>query len=273
MTSTHNPDSVSGILTITTDFGYRDAYVPVMKGVIARIDPQIRTIDVTHEIAPQDVMEAAYVLRRVVPYYPAGTVHLVVVDPGVGSDRRCVALRKGDHRFVGPDNGIFSLLLDDGSPDELVQLDRAQYWRTNSPSRTFHGRDIFAPVAAHLASGRSIRDVGSPVEALERLHWALPINDEQGIQGWVVHVDHFGNCITNISRQSFEENRRGRTMKCFVGNGILRDVATTYGDVAAGEPLVLFDSADYLEVAVNSGNASRLFDIQRGAAVNVIFLD
>lgn len=244
-----------------------------MKGVIARIDPDVRIVDVTHEIAPQDVMEAAYVLRGVVPHYPGGTVHLVVVDPGVGSKRRCVALRKGDQRFVGPDNGIFSLLLDGEAPDELVELDRAQFWRTNSPSRTFHGRDIFAPVAAHLASGRTIRDVGGPIDALERLHWALPINDDQGIQGWVVHIDHFGNCITNISRKAFEANRRGRDMKCFVGNGILRDVATTYGDVAVGEPLVLFDSADYLEIAVNSGNASRLFDIQRGAAVNVIFLD
>ncbi len=258
---------------MTTDFGCRDAYVPVMKGVIAAIDPHVRVVDVTHDVAPQDVMDAAYVLRRTVPYYPPGTVHLVVVDPGVGSSRRCVALRKGDQRFVGPDNGVFSLLLDGEKPDELVELDRAQYWRTNSPSRTFHGRDIFAPVAAHLASGRTIRDVGTSIESLERLHWALPIHDEQGIQGWVVHIDHFGNCVTNITRQAFEQNRRGRDMKCFVGNGILRDVATTFGDVAAGEPLVLFDSSDYLEVAVNSGNASQLFDIQRGAAVNVIFLD
>jgi len=258
---------------MTTDFGYRDAYVPVMKGVIAGIDPDVRVIDVTHGISPQDVMEAAYVLRVAVRHYPPGTVHLVVVDPGVGTKRRCVALRKGDQRFVGPDNGLFSLLLDGNVPDELVELDRAQFWRTNSPSRTFHGRDIFAPVAAHLASGRSLRDVGTPIDQLERLHWALPIHDEQGIQGWVVHVDHFGNCITNIPRKAFEANRRGRNMKCFVGNGILRDVVTTYGDVAAGEPLVLFDSADFLEVAVNSGNASRLFDIRRGAAVNVIFLD
>jgi S-adenosylmethionine hydrolase len=254
---------VSGILTMTTDFGFRDAYVPVMKGVIASIDPGVRVIDVTHDIAPQDVMEAAYVLRLAVPHYPPGTVHLVVVDPGVGTKRRCVALRKGDQKFVGPDNGIFSLLLNGETPDELVELDRAQYWRTNSPSRTFHGRDIFAPVSAHLASGRAIRDVGTSIDALDRLQWALPIHDEQGIQGWVVHIDHFGNCITNISRQAFEQNRRGRTMKCFVGNGILRDVVTTYGDVAAGEPLVLFGSSDYLEVAVNSGNASQLFDIQR----------
>ncbi len=264
---------MSGILTITTDFGYRDSYVPVMKGVIARIAPDVRVVDVTHDITPQDVMEAAYVLRGVVPHFPSQTVHLVVVDPGVGSKRRCVAVRKKDQRFVGPDNGIFSLLLDGEAPDELVELDRAQFWRTNSPSRTFHGRDIFAPVAAHLATGRAIRDVGSPVEALERLQWALPIHDEQGIQGWVVHIDHFGNCITNISRQTFEVSRRGRDMKCFVGNGILRDVATTYGDVAIGEPLVLFDSSDHLEIAVNSGNAAQLFDIQRGAAVNVIFLD
>lgn len=264
---------MSGILTLTTDFGIRDSYVPVMKAAVARIDPSIHIIDVTHEIAPHDVMEAAYVLRSSVPYFPPGTVHLVVVDPGVGTDRRCVALRSGDQRFVGPDNGIFSLVLDGRRPDELVELDRSQFWRTNSPSRTFHGRDIFAPVAAHLASGRSIRDVGTPIEALERLHWALPITDEQGIQGWVLHVDHFGNCVTNISRKAFEECRRGRNMKCFVGNCILREVSTTYGEVTSGEPLILFNSGDYLEVSVSSGNASQLLDIQRGTPVNVIFMD
>ncbi|MDX1429827.1 MAG: SAM-dependent chlorinase/fluorinase, partial [Rhodothermales bacterium] len=127
---------------MTTDFGTRDAYVPVMKAAIMRIDPAIQIVDITHQVAPQDVMEAAYILRSSVAYFPSGTVHLVVVDPGVGTDRRGVAVRQGEHRFVGPDNGIFSLLLNGEPPDELVQLDRSQYWRTSSPSRTFHGRDV-----------------------------------------------------------------------------------------------------------------------------------
>jgi len=203
-----------------------------MKAAIMRIDPTIQIIDITHEITAQDVMEAAYVLRSSVQYFPAGTVHLVVVDPGVGTDRKGVAIRSGVHRFVGPDNGVFSLVLDGQPPDELVELDRSQFWRTNSPSRTFHGRDIFAPVAAHLACGRTIRDVGTPIGHLQRLHWALPITDEQGIQGWVQHIDRFGNCITNITRKAFEESRRGRNMKCFVGNGILREVANTWRSVS-----------------------------------------
>jgi len=264
---------VAKIVTLTTDFGVRDAYVASMKGTMARIDPDIRFIDITNEIGPQDVMGAAFVLRTTLPHFPAGTVHLVVVDPGVGTDRRAVALRHGEQRFVGPDNGLFSLVLDGQTPDELVELNKTQYWRTTAPSRTFQGRDVFAPVAAHLASGRSLRDVGTPVDELHRLQWALPISDDQGIQGWVVHVDHYGNCITNIHRDNFESSRRGRSLKCFAGNGILFDVYNTYGDVAPGEPLVLFDSSDLLEVAVNAGNASELFDIRKGDTVNLIFVD
>ena len=146
------------ILTLTTDFGTRDAYVAAMKGVILRRCPDVRLVDVTHEVAPQEVLEAAFVLREAAPYYPAGTVHLAVVDPGVGTARRAVALRHGGHLFVGPDNGLFALLLDGACPDELVALDRPAFWRTSEPSATFHGRDVFAPVAAHLAAGRPLAE-------------------------------------------------------------------------------------------------------------------
>lgn len=261
------------ILTLTTDFGTRDAYVASLKGVILGLAPEVSLVDISHAIDPHDVMEAAFVLRNAVEFFPAGSIHLAVVDPGVGSDRRPVALRAGDRWFVGPDNGLFSLVLNGRGPDELVALDRPAYWRTPSPSPTFHGRDLFAPIAAHLALGVPLGHLGSALSALKPLHWALPIDDQQGIQGWVVHVDRFGNCITNVARTLFDERRRNRAVKCYVGSTILTGVARTYADTPAGEPLLLFDSSDRLEIAVNSGNAAELLGIRKGASVNLVFLD
>lgn len=264
---------MSPLLTLTTDFGLRDAYVAAMKGTILAINPEAHLIDISHEITPHDVMEAAFVLGQAVPYFPPGTVHLVVVDPGVGTARRPVALRHDDQFFVGPDNGLFALLLANDAPDELVVLDQPAFWRVPDQCETFHGRDVFAPVAAHLAAGRALREVGAPIEALHPLLWALPIDDHQGVRGWIVHVDHFGNCITNIPRASFETLRDGRALKCYVGNAILNEVHPTYGAIETGEPLLLFGSSDFLEIAVNAGNAAHLLDIRKGTPVNVVFLE
>lgn len=264
---------MSRIITLTTDFGTKDAYVGAMKGVILDINPDARLVDISHDIAPQDVMEAAYVLRDAVFYYPSDTVHLVVVDPGVGTSRHPVAIRAGGYLFVGPDNGIFPLLLDGEDPHTCVVLDRQEYWRSDKISTSFHGRDIFAPAAAHLSRGISLCDLGRPLEKLTPLHWALPMSDDQGIQGWVVHVDHFGNCVTNISREMLDEKRAGRPIKCFVGNAILDGISRTYSEVDTGEPLMHINSGNFLEVAVRSGNASELLGIRKGDPVNILFRD
>lgn len=273
----------SRLITLTTDFGTRDAYVAAMKGTMLDICPEARFVDITHEISPQDVMEAAFVLRQAVPYFPSDAVHLVVVDPGVGTERRPVAVRHGAHHYVGPDNGVFPLVLDTSTPTRSVVLDRKSIWRTTTPSTTFHGRDIFAPAAAHVAAGRALSEVGSPIDELKPLRWAEPLADEEGLQGWVVHIDHFGNCITNISRKALmrstpEGARDGDTpadiaFKCFVGGESFTEIHPTYGDVAEGEPLLLFGSSDFLEVSVNAGNAAELLDIRKGASVNLVFND
>lgn len=248
----------------------RDAYVAAMKGTIAGMLPDCRLIDITHEIAPQDIMEAAFVIRQAAPFFPPGTIHLAVVDPGVGTSRRAVAVRDGDQTFVGPDNGLLSLIVG-AEPDYVVALDRPKYWRTDAPSATFHGRDIFAPVAAHLAAGVPLDEVGTVVESLAPMHWALPIVDQQGFQGWVVHIDRYGNCITNVPNEPFEELRRNRGMKCITGALILREISSTYAAVEAGEPLLLVNSAGLLEIAVNGGSAAELFGIRKGASVNIVF--
>ncbi len=261
------------IITLTTDFGLDDAYVAIMKGVILRISPAARLIDITHNVSPQDIMEAAFVLKNAIPYFPPDTIHLTVVDPGVGTARKSVALRKNDQWFVGPDNGLFSLLLNGESPDEAVELDNPAYWQTNAPAKTFHGRDIFAPVAAYLSLEKPLSALGTPLDTLARLQWALPIADGQGVRGWVVHVDRFGNCITNISRDLIDEQRNGKPVKCYVGTSILDRIDTTYAEKPAGEPLMLFDSNELLEIAVNTGNAAELLNIRKGSAVNLVFMD
>jgi len=283
------------MITLTTDFGTSDGYVAAMKGVMLSIHPEARLVDVTHEIEPQDVMEAAFVLRTTVPYFPAETVHLVVVDPGVGTDRRAVAVRSGDHWFVGPDNGVFPLVLDDQEPDAIYELDEPDAWRAETPSTTFHGRDIFAPVAAHLNAGRSPETIGSPAENLQPLRWAMPITDSHSVQGYVAHVDRFGNCITNIRRKTLlrtgidpdeenpnEEKPNARAapdvalsdlpaLKAYVGNAVIRDLDRTYGAVAEGDPLLLFGSSGFLEVAVNAGSAAELLNIRKGDSIKVVF--
>ena len=281
--SPSSPESDAPVITITTDFGTEDAYVPSMKGTMLSICPQAQLVDVTHDISPQDVMEAAFVLRSTCPYFPEGAVHLVVVDPGVGTDRRAVALRAENQWFVGPDNGVFPLVLDQEPPNAMVELDDPAFWRSASPSTTFHGRDIFAPAAAHLAAGRSVEEIGSSIDTLEPLRWARPSTAPNTVQGWVVHVDHFGNCITNIQRSTLAEAADVDAsessldavppLECYAGNTVLQELRPTYGAVPEGDPLMLFGSTGHLEIAANGGNAAELLDIRKGDSVKLVLDD
>lgn len=255
-------------ITLTTDFGNSEGYVGAMKGMMLGINSDLLLVDITHEVKAFDVAAAAFVLRQVIQYFSAGTVHLVVVDPGVGSSRRAVALRHNDQYFVGPDNGLFTLLLETDAPDQMIELETPN---DSTLSATFHGRDLFAPAAARLASGTPLEELGTSFAKLKHLQWALPIDDEEGIRGWIVYIDHFGNCITNISRALFEKRRTGRKTKGYAGSGIIRGIHNTYSDVPVSEPLMLFGSSDLLEIAVNQGSAADLLYIQRGTPVNVVF--
>jgi S-adenosylmethionine hydrolase len=272
------------IVTLTTDFGLADGYVAAMKGAILRIAPQATLVDVSHQVGPQDVMGAAFVLAQALPHFPDGAVHLVVVDPGVGTDRRAIAAHvgrpgpagtAGAYTFVGPDNGVLALLLADpdagGGVSTAVQLDRPEAWGRPAPSATFHGRDVFGPVAARIALGAALTDVGTPVAETTRLHWPLPITDDDGIDGMVLHVDRYGNCLTNVSREAVERLAGGRAVKCYVGSAVVRGIGRTYGAVPAGEPVALYGSGGHLEIAVNGGDAARLLSVERGATVNLLF--
>lgn len=258
----------SSIITLTSDFGLQDHYVGVMKAVMLDIAPDVRFVDVSHQIPPQDIMAGAWVVRNSAMLFPSGTVHLVVVDPGVGTDRRPVALKIKDQFFVGPDNGIFSLIADEYNY-EAVQLTNKNYWRKKI-SNTFHGRDIFAPVAAHLAAGASFSDLGEPLKELVTYRWAVPISDKDGIQGWVVHIDRYGNLISNISESLILEAGDPSQLKVYVGNTILEGIVSTFASVTDGEPAAYIGSSGMLEIGINKGNAREMLGVEKGAQLSLI---
>ncbi len=257
------------IITLTTDFGYSSGYVGAMKGVILAIAPRARLVDITHSIPAFNVTEAAFVLRQAIPQFPAGTTHLVVVDPGVGSKQQPVAVSWNGYHLVGPDNGLFALLTGSNQPGAMVVLDRPSTYRADPPSATFHGRDIFAPAAALLATGQPLQSLGSPIGQLLAVPQQLPIVDHQGIHGHIVHIDRFGNCITNIPRSLLVKHFASPKVTCNVGDTNIRDLSRTYSDVPRNEPLLLFSSSDRLEVAVNQGSAAQQLGIKRRMPVSI----
>lgn len=259
----------SPIITLTTDFGTQDFYVSAMKAVILGISREARLIDVSHDVPPQDIMAGAWITRNSAFLYPAGTIHLVVVDPGVGTTRRPVAVRIRDQLFVGPDNGIFSLIADQ-EPYEAFQLTNTSFW-SNERSNTFHGRDIFAPIAAHLSKGVELEELGVPLDELVSYRWAMPVADSEGIQGWVMHIDRYGNLITNITREMLEAFPVSSGIKIYVGNTILKKLVRTYADVEPGMPAALVGSSGHLEVSINHGNAEQMLSGQKGMPISVLF--
>ncbi len=253
------------LITLTTDFGVVDSYVAVMKGVIFTIAPDARIVDITHQIAPQNVREAAYVLSSAVPYFPPGTVHVVVVDPGVGSARRPIAIQTNSACFVGPDNGVFTSALAAAEQATVVHLQNRAYWRT-AISHTFHGRDIFAPVAAHLAAGVPLDALGPPIDDSLLLDLAQPVRLAGGkLRGEIVHVDRFGNLISNIPGSWLA----GNDWMIRVAGYTLDGVRSSYAGVAPGQLVALVSSGDTLEVAVCNGNAARMLTVATGEPINV----
>jgi S-adenosyl-L-methionine hydrolase (adenosine-forming) len=256
------------IITLTTDFGYKDHYVAAMKAVILGINPDARIIDISHGVPPQDIMAGAWVLRNSAYLFPEGTIHVAVIDPGVGSDRRPVLVCMNGHLFVGPDNGQFSLI-DGAETADVYELTNRSLWR-DPQSNTFHGRDIFSPVAAHISLGIPPAEAGELSSGLLTYRWARAISDEKGIQGWVVHIDAYGNLITNIPGDLIHADYRDN-IKIYVGTFILNRVSRTFTDVSPGEPAIITGSTGMLEVIINKGNAEEMLSVQKGAPVSVIY--
>lgn len=258
-----SPVKPAPLVALTTDFGTEDPYVGVMKGVLLGICPHARLVDVTHGIPPQDVVAGRLALEAAVPYFPAGTIHLAVVDPGVGTGRAAIAVRTPRAVFVGPDNGLFSFLAE----ADLLEVRRIENrdYVLHPVSRTFHGRDVFAPAAAHLAAGVALSRLGTPVSAPNRLPLPTARTVEGGaVVGEVLTFDHFGNAVTSVRSADLPPDAcrvvvAGRTCP----------LVSTYAAVADGEPLGLVGSTGRLEVSVRGGSARRELGLRRGTAVRV----
>ncbi len=257
-------------ITLLTDFGTRDQYVAVMKGVILQITPDVEVIDVTHHIDPHDVTRAAFVLRQVWNWYPPGTVHLAVVDPGVGSERRIIAGRYSGQYVVCPDNGLISMVHHDLRVEAVHVVENRNYMLAGV-SGTFHGRDIMAPVAAHLAGGLPIRNLGPPTDRVEVLQLATPRPlPGAGLAGEVLCADRFGNLITNIPRKALVQvYRQHSDAQVYLDGRCIGPIRSAYYEVPVGEPAALIGSTDYLEVAVNCASAAEKLSAKRGTKVEV----
>jgi S-adenosylmethionine hydrolase len=253
------------VITLLTDFGWADPYVGMMKGVIAGICPEANVIDVTHDVPPQDIRSGAFFLSRSFRYFPAGTIHVAVVDPGVGTARKPLALRAEGHFFIGPDNGILSLA---APRPRAVTLTRASYFRAEI-SHTFHGRDVFSPVAAHLAAGVALASLGRPQKRIVRLKGMEPRRTARGLRAAVVSVDRFGNLITNLDGASWKSMRRPRLV---AGSFAATKLSPSYGAARRGELALILGGYGLLEIAARDASASKMLGLQAGALVELLEL-
>jgi len=259
------------LIGLLSDFGLRDHYVGTMKAVAAGVCPDLAFIDITHDVPPHDVLDAALQLSFSVPYFPPGSIFLVVVDPGVGGGRRGVAAECGEHRFVAPDNGVLTAVFDEHPPRRLVELSERKYFRP-TVSRTFEGRDRFAPAAGWLARGVDLGALGRPVDDPIRI--AIPVAEatDDGIRGAVLRIDRFGNAVTNIDRRRFERLADGRRVHIQAGGVEIGRLVATYGDIDGDEVCALFGSADRVELAAQSASAAERLGLKVGDPV-VVALD
>ncbi len=255
------------IVTLLSDFGTQDTYVGVMKGVIKTIAPEADLVDLTHEIPPQDIAAGAFALHTACRHFPAGTIHLAVVDPGVGSTRFPIAAQIGEYVYVCPDNGLLSYILAEDAVKQAVTLTQTRFHRPIL-SRTFHGRDIFAPVAAHLSRGVPLDALGAPLDALTTFALSHPHVSHDKIVCHVIHSDVYGNVLTDLTEDIYEMwNVSGSHIH--VGGRHIDGPLPSYSGVPPGMPLALFSSAGHLELAVRGGSARAMFALRVGDTVEI----
>lgn len=258
------------IVTLLTDFGTQDGYVASMKAVLLSMAPAVRVVDITHEIRLNDILGASFVLNQVVDYFPAGTIHVAVVDPGVGTDRRILAARYSGQTVIAPDNGLVTLVDQRLGLEAIVSVRNERYFLTSRVGRTFDGRDIMIPVAAALATGTRLNQLGPPPDTYKLLDLPAPRVEDSTIIGHIVHIDRFGNCVTNIRRQMIEQVVHSTARaEIFIGPRSIGPLRGAFAHVSEGEPLALLDSIDMLEIAVNCGRASDLLHLRVGDEIQV----
>lgn len=257
----------SPVISLLTDFGQSDGYVGTMKGVILGISPSTRIVDLCENLRPQDIFGAAFVLLSSYKYFPKGTVHLTVVDPGVGSDRKIICLKTKNHIFLAPDNGVLSFITAQEKPEIIVEVTNKKLFLPDV-SHTFHGRDIFAPVAAHIVNGVKIEDLGNKIEKINKIDFPWPIlSPDKILTAEAIHMDSFGNIITNIDHITFNKIEKilpkGKT-SITIADKKIENISKSYADNKEGELLAIFGSSGFLEIAINSGNAQKTLNFKIG---------
>jgi S-adenosylmethionine hydrolase len=256
------------VIALLSDFGTRDHYAGTMKGVMLGICPEATLVDVSHDVAPHDVLEGALQLAAAYKYFPAGTVFLAVVDPGVGSARRGLAAEAGDYRFVAPDNGVLTVVFRDTPPRRIVELSERRYARP-TVTRTFEGRDRFAPAAAWIAKGTQLSALGRAVTDYQRVEIPAVETSADSLRGLVLHVDRFGNLVTNIDRRSFEAFAKQGPIRILAAGRSVDRLVSTYAEITPGEVCALFGSSDHLELAANAVSAAATMELNRHAVVEI----
>lgn len=266
-------------ISLITDFGFRDNFVGVIKAVILKINPDVNIVDISHGVKPQDIQEAAFLLKSSFRYFPYQTVHLVVVDPGVGSDRKKILLKTKNYFFIGPDNGVFAPALADEPPLEIIEITNQRYF-LKPTSSTFHGRDIFAPVAAYLTrildkkrvlhGQGKISNFGKRVKSLKDLRLPEARVKSLNLTGEIIYIDHFGNLVSNIDKDTLDNFIKNKKYKICIKNKTINKLSHGYSEGSHLQPFALVDSFNYLEIAINGGSASNYLGVDKGTKINII---
>ena len=256
-------------ITLATDFGSDDPYVGIMKGVILKINPRAVIVDLTHALSNKRLLETAFILQTAYPYFPKGTIHVAVVDPGVGGNRRLIGIQGKDRLWIGPDNGIFSLVVKENPGASLFSLSNLKYFLKNI-SATFHGRDILAPVAAHLSLGVSLKDMGEAISDSVLLPIPETVITKDKITGQVLWADHFGNLITNIRPEWLHPFFSSPSLKIKIGNKTISEIHQTYSQGKTGRLLALIGSSGYLEIASNQASAAKILGFRPDKIMAVV---
>ena len=257
------------LITLLTDFKAKDGYIGIMKGVILYINPGCRIIDLAHEIPSRGILEAAFILGHSYQYFPKGSIHVVVVDPGVGSERRPIVMEADEHFFLGTDNGVFSFIHQKSKSFRVFELSRCEYFLPEV-SDTFHGRDIFAPAAAHLSRGIPLQSLGNEITDFVRIDIPEPRIGKKEMGGEIIYIDGFGNLVTNLSKKLINDFTRGNIFHIIIGDKRLNRISRCYSEVPEGELIGIFGSAGYLEISVNWGNAELELNARRKDAIKII---
>ncbi len=257
------------IITLTTDYGTSDHLVATLKGVILKINPDTKIVDISHSVVPYDLLDGALTIGAAYRYFPPRTIHVVVVDPGVGTQRRPILASGENQYFVAPDNGVLSMVYEKESTINVRHITAGHYFE-NPVSSTFHGRDIFAPVAAWLSKVGQTASFGEEVSDFVRFSLPKPKAAGSAIKGVVLRVDHFGNLMTNLTLQDLPQTMLAAgKIKLLVGDKTIQQLAQTYAQGNAAEPFAILGSSGFLEISVNRGNAARALGVQRGAEVTL----